>query len=456
MNIKMLETINPANGEKLQSYPLMNDQLLKETIDGVSSTQQSWKNKKVLERVRPMNALSIYLKENKQSLAKIITEEMGKPISQSVSEVEKCAWLADYYNEKGAEFLQDQPVTTEFKKSKISFAPLGIIFAVMPWNFPLWQVFRCAVPAVVAGNGVVLKHAANVTGCALRIEQAFKEAGFPDELFKTLLISREQTDLVVDHPAVRAVTLTGSVEVGRKIGAKAGASLRKVVLELGGSDPYLVLADADLEQAAIECATARLINTGQSCIAGKRFIVDDRVYDEFIALFKKQLDKPWGDPMDEKTALGPLARKDLQQTIHQQVQTCKSEGARLMLGGTLPETEGFYYPSTLLVDVPSDGVAFKEEFFGPVALVTRAIGDKDAIRLANQTAFGLGASIFTRDTEKGEALAASVEAGMVFVNGYVRSDPRLPFGGIKDSGIGRELSSFGIHELTNIKTIVVI
>jgi succinate-semialdehyde dehydrogenase/glutarate-semialdehyde dehydrogenase len=391
-------------------------------------------------------------------LARFATDEMGKPVTQALAEVEKCAGAVDFYAEHGARFLADEvPPEAPAGRAFVTYQPLGVVLAIMPWNFPYWQAFRAAAPALLAGNVLLLKHASNTTGCALAIEQVFRRAGLPAGVFQTLPVGSAHLDPVIRDPRVRGVTLTGSTEAGRKVAAAAGAALKKTVLELGGSDPYVVLADADLEPAAEICAAARLINSGQSCIAAKRFIVVARVRKKFEALFVERMAaRRVGDPRVTATDVGPLAREDLRAELHAQVRRSLRCGARLLLGGRLPSGPGCYYPPTVLADVRPGMPAFDEELFGPVAAIVEAKDEADAIRLANDTPFGLGAAVFTRNRRRGERIArGQLDAGLAFVNDFVRSQPALPFGGVKDSGFGRELSVAGIREFVNIKTVVV-
>jgi len=401
-----------------------------------------------------MRALAAELRRDQERLAALMAEEMGKPLGEGRAEVDKCAWVCEHYAEQAAVYLAPQPVASDAGRSQVAFRSLGAILAVMPWNFPLWQVFRFAAPALMAGNVGLLKHASNVPRCALAIEQLFERAGFPADVFRTLLIGSRQVDAVIAHPAVRAVTLTGSDLAGRKVAAKAGAMLKKSVLELGGSDPFIVLADADLAEAAAQGARSRCINSGQSCIAAKRFIVLDQVGAKFLALLRQAMAAlKVGDPLMETTQVGPMARGDLRDELHAQVRDSVAAGAKLVLGGQpLPEA-GYYYPPTILADVKPGMPAYDQELFGPVAAVIRVADAAEAIRVANDTLFGLGASIWSGDSDHAEALAAEIEAGAVFVNGMVKSDPRLPFGGIKESGYGRELADYGIREFVNIQTV---
>jgi len=382
---------------------------------------------------------------------------MGKPVKDGRAEVEKCAWVCDFYAEQAAQFLLPEVVETEASRSFVTFQPLGVVLAVMPWNFPFWQVFRFAAPALMAGNAGVLKHASNVPGCALAIAEVFRRTGFPEHLFETLLIGSAQVDAVIEHPLVKAVTLTGSTPAGQAVASKAGAMVKKTVLELGGSDPYIILADADIEASVRTCAASRLINSGQSCIAAKRFIVVESIREQVEARFVTEMQTArMGDPLEEDTTMGPLARHDLRDDLHQQVQASIAKGAHCLLGGTIPEGPGAFYPPTVLTHVRKGMPAYDEELFGPVAAIIAVPDEAEAIRVANDSIFGLGAAVFTQDKAKGERLAAQeLEAGCCFVNTFVRSDPRLPFGGVKASGYGRELSHYGIKEFVNIKTVYV-
>jgi succinate-semialdehyde dehydrogenase/glutarate-semialdehyde dehydrogenase len=386
-----------------------------------------------------------------------MAQEMGKPVTAGRAEVEKCAWVCRYYADHGAEQLADQPIAADRDKSYVHHEPLGVVLAVMPWNFPLWQVFRFAAPGLMAGNAALLKHASNVTGCSVAIEELFVAGGAPEGLFRSLKVGSRSVERVLENPLVRAATLTGSVPAGAAVAETCGRLLKKTVLELGGSDPYVVLADADVEAAAATCAASRLINSGQSCIAAKRFVVVDDVHDDFVEAFVAQMEAAVvGDPMDERTTVGPQAQVALRDELHDQVERSLAQGAKLLLGGQLPTAPGAWYPPTVLAGVTPDMVAGEEELFGPVAAVMRAADEGDAVRIANTSRFGLGAAVFTRDVERGERIAAEeLDAGCCFVNDLVASDPRLPFGGVKDSGYGRELSHLGIREFVNQKTVVV-
>jgi succinate-semialdehyde dehydrogenase/glutarate-semialdehyde dehydrogenase len=450
-----LQSINPANGEIVATYKEMSAREVQSVVVDAHEAYLGWRNTSFHERAALMGKASALLRGNSPEYARLMAEEMGKPIHDGIAEVEKCAAGCDYYAENAEGFLAPETVRTEARNSFIAFRPLGVLLAVMPWNFPFWQVFRFAAPSLMAGNAGVLKHASNVPGCALAIERIFREAGFPEHLFRTLLIGSTGVAEVIEHPLVRAVTLTGSGSAGRAVASKAGAMLKKTVLELGGSDPYLVLEDADLDLAAAVSAKSRLLNAGQSCIAGKRFVVVEKVRRRFEELFVKQMAAAKvGDPMSNDTQVGPLARHDLRDELHSQVERSIAMGARCLLGGKVPNGRGAYYPPTVLTDVRSGMPAYEEELFGPVAAVIPVKDEEAAIAAANDSVFGLGASVLTRDLARGERIAAErIDSGSVFVNEFVRSDQRLPFGGVKESGYGRELSSYGIREFVNIKTI---
>ena len=452
-----MKAINPATGELIRDYPEPSPEEVQMQIERTHEVFLSWRGTSFAHRSELMLKAAGVLRENREEYARLMTDEMGKPISQGRAEAEKCAWVCDYYAENAQSFLAPEPVDTTASKSFVTYQPLGVVLAVMPWNFPFWQVFRFAAPALMAGNAGVLKHASNVPGCALAIEDVFQKAGFPNDLFKTLLIGSAKVDAVIEHPLVRAATLTGSTHAGRAVGRKAGEMLKKTVQELGGSDPYVVLEDADFEPAVEACVTARLINSGQSCINGKRFIVVESIRERFEEAFVEEMKRrKVGDPLDEETEVGPLARDDLRDEVHEQVEASLAGGARLLLGGVIPEKPGAWYPPTVLTDVPPGTPAYDDEIFGPVAAIIPVRDEQEAIRVANDTVFGLGAAVFTRDVEKGERIAPTeLEAGCCFVNDFVRSDPRLPFGGVKESGYGRELSRFGIREFVNIKTVYI-
>jgi succinate-semialdehyde dehydrogenase/glutarate-semialdehyde dehydrogenase len=450
-----MESRNPATDEKIRDYEEHTWEQVEDHIRRADDCFIEWRRTSFHERAEKMRTAAKLLRERADEYAALMTAEMGKPIRDGRKEAEKCAWVCDYYAENAQRFLQNEPIDTDARKSFVSFQPMGPVLAVMPWNFPLWQVFRFAAPALMAGNVGLLKHASNVPGCALAIEQVFRDARFPDGCFTTLLVDSKAVDRVIEQPEIVAVTLTGSTRAGRSIAAKAGDQVKKSVLELGGSDPYIILEDADIEQAAEACATSRMINGGQSCIAAKRFIVVNEVYEEFTTRFIEQMKKyEMGDPTNEETRLGPMARTDLRDELHVQVGRSVNAGAECVIGGEIPKRRGAWYPATVLTGVTADSPAYREELFGPVAAVLRAKDEADAIRIANDSEFGLGAAVFTRDIERGLRIAEhELEAGACFVNSFVKSDPRLPFGGVKTSGYGRELSSFGIREFVNIKTV---
>lgn len=452
-----MQSINPYSGEIIQTYREYSASEVSRIIEQVDSAYREWKQTPFGHRASLMKNLQKELTYNREVLAALVVAEMGKVYREALAEIDKCALVCEYYADNGENFLSSEPVKTENGEAFVSFQPIGTILAVMPWNFPFWQVFRFLAPALMAGNTGILKHASNVSGCALAIEQLVESAGFPANVFRTLLIGSAQVNSVLEHPLVRAVTLTGSTPAGKAVASAAGRVLKKSVLELGGSDPYLVLDDADIPEAARLCAASRLLNAGQSCIGAKRFIVADTVYDEFRAEFLVRMtNTTFGDPLDPKTGIGPLARTDLRDELHQQVENSRKMGATVLTGGYIPEGKAAFYPPTLLENVTPGMPAYHEELFGPVAVLYRFNTVEEAIMIANSTVFGLGAGVFTADRTKGRLLAEKgLEAGCVFVNDFVKSDPRLPFGGIRESGYGRELSAFGIREFVNIKSIVV-
>ena len=450
------ESINPATGKRLASYPQTDPQAVQAALEEAARVQVAWRRTPMSERAKRLQAVGARLRQDQERLARLMAEEMGKPIAQGRSEVEKCAWVCDYYAESAERFLAPEPVATDAATSFVCFEPLGVVLAIMPWNFPLWQVFRAAAPALMAGNALLLKHASNVPGCALAIEALLQQAGLPAGLFRALLVGAARVKELIANPLVQAATITGSTPAGQAVASAAGQALKKTVLELGGSDPYLILEDADLETSAETCAASRLINSGQSCIAAKRFLVVAPVRERFEALFVDAMRRRrMGDPLDESVAVGPLARRDLRDSLHAQVTRSVEAGARCVLGGRVPEGPGAFYPPTVLTQVTRGMPVYAEETFGPVAAVIAVRDEAEAVRVANDSPFGLGAAVFTRDRARGERLAHELEAGFCVVNAFVRSDPRLPFGGIKQSGYGRELSSFGIREFVNIKTISV-
>ena len=452
-----MQSINPFTGQIIQEYREFSFSEVEEIITKVDRAFQSWKLTSFELRAVCMKNLQAKLLEKKEELAGIMVAEMGKVKREAIGEVEKCAWVCNFYAENAGSFLKNESIKTEASESYISYQPIGTVLAVMPWNFPFWQVFRFLAPALMAGNTGVLKHASNVSGCALAIEQLVREAGFPDDVFRSLLIGSNAVKAVIENPMIKAVTLTGSTPAGKSVAAVAGSVLKKTVLELGGSDPYLILEDADIKMAARLCVTSRLLNAGQSCIGAKRFIVLHSVYEAFKAEFVRLMgEAKYGDPLDTQTAIGPLSRINLRDELHQQVVKSVEMGATILLGGYIPEGKAPFYPPTVLENVVPGMPAYHEELFGPVAVLFRANSEEEAIRIANDTVFGLGAGVFTSNIEKGKVLAEKgLEAGCVFVNDFVKSNPRLPFGGIKESGYGRELSVIGIREFVNIKTVVV-
>lgn len=452
-----MKSINPATGEMIQEYQKMTVKEVDRVIADAHAAFLAWQKTSFTSRAKLMKNAAQILRDNAGAYGKLMTQEMGKPIAGGRAEAEKCAWVCDYYADNAEIFLQPEIIATDAGKSFVTFQPLGVVLAVMPWNFPFWQVFRFAAPGLMAGNAGVLKHASNVFGCALAIEEIFRQAGFPENLFRALLIGSDQVGAVIEHPFVKAATLTGSTPAGRAIAKKAGEMLKKTVLELGGSDPYVVLADADLEATVTICVNSRLINSGQSCIAAKRFIVVESLREKFEQLFVKQMAAAkMGDPMQEDVVVGPQARHDLRDDLHRQVRQSIEKGAQCLLGGEIPKGKGAFYPPTVLTNVKPGMPAYDEELFGPVAAIIAAKDEAEAIKIANDSIFGLGAAVFTRDVAKGEHIAANeLEAGCCFVNAFVKSDPRLPFGGIKESGYGRELSHYGLKEFVNIKTVYV-
>jgi succinate-semialdehyde dehydrogenase/glutarate-semialdehyde dehydrogenase len=452
-----IQSVNPSTGEVVRSYAALSREEIGAAVAACAAAQRRWAEAGFGERAVPLRAAARLLREERDALAQLMALEMGKPLAQGAAEAEKCAWVCDYYADEAARFLGREPVATDASRSFVCFEPLGVVLAVMPWNFPFWQVFRFAAPALMAGNGGLLKHASNVTGCALAIEDLLRRAGLPDGLFQSLVIGSDAVGPVIDHPAVAAVTLTGSTPAGRAVASRAGAALKKSVLELGGSDPYLILADADLERAVETCVASRLINGGQSCIAAKRFVIVEAHRAACERLFVERAQaRRVGDPLAPGVDVGPMARRDLRDEIHAQVERSVAKGARLLTGGTVPPGPGAFYPPTVLSDVRPGMPAYDEEVFGPVAALIFVADEEEAIRVANDSPFGLGAAVFTRDAARGEEIAARrLQAGCCFVNAFVRSDPRLPFGGIKESGYGRELGPFGIREFVNVKAVYV-
>lgn len=450
-------TINPANNSIIQEYTLSSPEESVTIARDVYSEYSRWKNTTFVERSALLYSLAGELRKQELFFAELMAMEMGKPILQGKAEVEKCAWACEYYADNAEQFLKPEIIKTEAHYSGVAYSPIGTIFGIMPWNFPLWQVIRFLAPTLMAGNTIVLKHALNVTGCALALEECLINTGFPKNVFRNIVCNHDVAAEIIGLKEIAAVTLTGSTRAGKTVARIAGSHIKKCVLELGGSDAYVILADADLEQASTECVNSRLINTGQSCIAAKRFIVVPEIGEEFTQLFKQKfLQKTYGNPFDGNFDCGPMARTDLRNELHSQVQESVQKGAQCILGGYIPESIGAYYPPTLLTNSTREMPAYSEELFGPVASIIKAQNEEDAFRIANDTPFGLGGAVFTQDHERGKFLAEKyMESGACFVNTFVKSDPRLPFGGIKESGYGRELSLFGIREFVNIKTIYV-
>ena len=450
----MITAINPTNGRELARYELHDDAFIDAALCAAATAQKAWRKVPVNDRVELLHGMAKALRANKSRYAEMITLEMGKPIVEAEAEIEKCAYNCDFYAEHAPCYLADEHLQSNASESVVAFDPLGVVLAIMPWNYPFWQFFRFAAPAFAAGNGAILKHANNVPQCALAIEEVMVEAGCPDGLFRTLLIEPQKVAGLIGDDRIAAVTLTGSTEVGAIVAAQAGKALKKQVLELGGSDPFIVLADADLEEAAAVAVKARYINVGQSCVNAKRFIVEDGIADRFVELFCAGVAKlKIGDPIERDTNIGPMARANLMSGLHAQVEKTIAAGATLKMGGAPIDGDGFYYPPTVLDHVTPEMTAFREETFGPVAAIIRVKNAEEAIRLANQTEFGLGSAIWSKDIARARGLARDLDAGAVFINGMVASDPRYPFGGIKRSGYGRELGVYGIREFVNIKTI---
>ncbi len=449
-------TINPATEEQLNSYEFYNDSKISHIIDNAYRSWENWKETSFAERSVLFQRLKTLLEKEKVALAKEITTEMGKPLAQSIAEIEKCAWVCEYYATNAEAFLQKEMIQSDASKSYVRYESLGVVLAVMPWNFPYWQVFRFAAPALMAGNACLLKHSPNTTGCALSMQRIFEEAGFPQYLFNTIIVDIPQIEGIVANNKLAAVTLTGSTRAGKSLAALAGKYLKKTVLELGGSDPYLILEDADIDLAAETCVTGRLINSGQSCIAAKRFIVHDAVKKPFIEKVKGLMEtKIMGEPMAEGTDIGPMARKDLRDQLSEQVEQSVKNGAEILTGGYIPDQQGYFYPPTVLVNVKPGMPAYDEELFGPVASIITVKDGEEALEVANDTIYGLGSAIFSKDIVKAEIMATKLQSGSTFINAFVKSDPRLPFGGIKESGYGRELSYIGIKEFVNAKTVYI-
>jgi succinate-semialdehyde dehydrogenase / glutarate-semialdehyde dehydrogenase len=449
-----IETINPATGETLETFDALTEARIEEKLARAEAAFRAHRRTSWDQRRAWMTRAAEILEGEKEALGRLMTTEMGKPLKAAIAEAEKCAWACRYYVEHAEAFMADEEVETSAARSLVRYQPIGAVLAVMPWNFPFWQVFRFAAPALMAGNVGLLKHASNVPRCALAIEDVFRRAGFPEGCFQTLLVGSGAVGAILDDPRVKAATLTGSTPAGQSVAERAGRNLKKTVLELGGSDPFVVMPTAELDAAARTAAKARCINNGQSCIAAKRFIVHEAVADEFTAKFVAAMEAlKVGDPMDDATDVGPLATQAIRDEVAEQVRRSVEMGARVLTGGSAPGRPGWYYTPTILTDIPRESPAYTEEVFGPVALLHRVPDADAAIRLANDTQFGLGSSVWTRDPAEARRFTDEIEAGMVFVNAMVASDPRLPFGGVKESGYGRELSVLGIREFVNVKTV---
>lgn len=454
LDVKFMEVINPATGKNVKKIPVWDGSEIEQALAEVAKATKAWAELDLEQRASIVANAGKILRKNKDKYAAIVTQEMGKLINDARAEVEKCASVCDYYAENGAAFLADEMIDSDAGKSYVAYQPLGTVLAVMPWNFPFWQVFRFAAPTLVAGNTALLKHASNVPQCALAIEEVFDLAGAPKGVFRSLMISAAQVKQVIEDDRVQAVTLTGSEPAGRQVAATAANVLKKSLLELGGSDAFIVLEDADLDLAVSAAVISRYLNSGQSCIAAKRFVVVDSIADEFVDQFKIAVQKlQFGDPMDEATSLAPMARADLRAELHQQVLDSIAAGAVAVTGCELIDHPGAYYKASILDNVKPGMRAYTEELFGPVAIVIRVKDEAEALDVANSSVFGLGSSVWTQDSARGEGLARKIQAGCSFVNGFVKSDSRLPFGGIKRSGFGRELSHHGIKEFVNAKTI---
>lgn len=451
-----MKTIDPARNQQINEYSEHSEAEVQEKVQQVHICSKRWSRTEFEERSRCFSKMAELLKERTEEYAGLMSSEMGKPIKESRAEIKKCALVCEYYAENAESFLQDEVITSEGSESFVSFEPLGVVLGIMPWNFPFWQVFRFAVPTAMAGNGILLKHASNVSGSALAIEELFRQAGLPEDLFKVLLIGPDKVKAVIQDDRVHAVTLTGSEKAGMSVASIAGQALKKTVLELGGSDPFIVLEDAELDPCVEEAVTARMINGGQSCIAAKRFIVVESLLEKFCSSLKEKVQAlKVGDPFSENTDVGPLAREDLLETLERQVQRSIQKGARLLYGGERIHGEGFFFPPTIVSMVKKGMPVYEEETFGPVFAVIPVKNESEAMAVANDSQYGLGASVWTRDLQKGKELARQLESGSVFINGKTVSNVRLPFGGIKKSGYGRELSHYGIKEFVNIKTIYV-
>jgi succinate-semialdehyde dehydrogenase/glutarate-semialdehyde dehydrogenase len=454
--MSVLKSINPATEKLFAEFKEVDLSSVEEIISKSSVSQKEWSQVDIKVRSKIIFNISTLITKNKESYARIITSEMGKPISEAIGEVEKCVWLCEYYAENASKFLGDQYIDSDAKSSFVSFEPLGVILGVMPWNFPFWQVFRFAVPALLAGNSVLLKHASNVQASALAIEKIFHESDVPNDAFRTLVVGSKMVSDIISNKHVRAVSLTGSEHAGSKVGECSGKNLKKTVLELGGADPFIVMEDANLPNAIDAAVKGRMLNNGQSCIAAKRFIVHSNIYDEFIDALQNSLQELMiGNPMDIQTDVGPLAREDILNELDQQIQNSIKSGATLIAGGSKIDGSGYFYHPTILTNITKEMPVYHEETFGPVFTIIKFKTTDEMIKIANDSEFGLGGSLWSENWKEAQSIARKIETGAVFINAFTRSDPRLPFGGIKKSGYGRELSEFGIREFVNIKTIAV-
>lgn len=454
---EQIVSIDPATGKEIAAYAIYDEKKVEGILKQSKKTFEEWRRSPFSKRAVVLKNIAKELRKDKERLATLAAKEMGKPVQQGRDEVEKCAKTLEFYAKQGAAFLANEIVATDAKKSYVAFQPLGVVLAIMPWNFPYWQVFRAMAPAVMAGNVMVLKHASNVSGCALEIERMIRKAGAPKGLLQTLLLPSSRIEVLIADPAIAAVTLTGSTAAGSKVAEAAGRNLKKQVLELGGSDAYIILEDADMDIAIEIAVRGRLVNSGQSCISAKRFVVVKPVLKEFEKRYTEQMKKAtWGDPMDTNNRIGPMARKDLRGQLHEQVLKSIEKGAKLLCGGYIPDGPGAYYPPTILTNVKKGMPAYEEELFGPVASIIAAKDEQDAIRIANDSIYGLAGGIISKNRARAEKLAAEYfEAGSCFINEFAHSDARLPFGGIKHSGYGREIGTFGIREFVNIKTVFI-
>ena len=452
----LLKSINPATEELFAEFKEVDILSIEEIIEKSSIFQKEWSGTDIKKRSKIILDIGNFIIENKESYARIITSEMGKPISEAIGEVEKCGWLCEYYAENGSKFLADKHIDSNAKSSFVSFEPLGVILGIMPWNFPFWQVFRFAIPALLAGNSVLLKHASNVQGSALAIEKIFHNSDIPNNVFRTLVVGSSIISDIISNKHVKAVSLTGSEYAGSKVGESSGKHLKKTVLELGGADPFIVMSDANMSDCIEAAVKGRMLNNGQSCISAKRFIVHSSIYNQFIDKLKEQIQElSIGDPMDENILVGPLAREDILEELNQQVQNSINLGAKLITGGARMGKKGYFYSPTILTNITKEMPIYYEETFGPVFTIIKFNSTDEMIEIANDSEFGLGASIWSKDKENALSIARKIETGAIFINDFTKSDPRLPFGGIKKSGYGRELSEFGIREFVNIKTISV-